>query len=292
MNKKKVNNRGITLVELIVALAILAMLMTAVIMMMSNNSVIYRKTKADITVQTSALETFNALQDSIMQAKEIELTGYKVVTSGTTETVATDTVTYVKPSLAGSGKEGFDKLMVSDGVGGVTYTKVRPTMLKIKYSVEESSSETKAKDNINCVITYYFCRYTEQSQQKCNIYVTRQYDSASGMANDMWPSTVTGWTPASTDAPTSDDRNNFQDYLYTSSLEEITLTVDYESQAIDLDMDFFDKSMNYNTEGVVRVRNSYVMKDMRDRTAIDIPVVSSGEPGDASGGAGSGGSGE
>ena len=109
MKKRQTNNRGVTLVELVVALAVLAMLMVAVIMLMSNNTVIYRKTKADISVQTSAQETYSALQDSIMQAKYIELTGY-------TETDSS-VKTYKKKSLIAEGDDalGFDTLMYRGG---------------------------------------------------------------------------------------------------------------------------------------------------------------------------------
>ena len=283
MKINKGNNRGISLVELLVALAILAMLMTAVIMMMSNNTVVYRKTKADINVQTTAQETYNALQDSIMQAKVIEITGY--------ETNPADLVTYKKASLildSDSNTFGFEKLKIVDSVGNATYKSIHPTRISIKYSVEESD----AKDNKNCTVNYYFCRYLENDVRKCNVYVSRTYDFA-GKIDDVWaaPATEGAWTPASTSEPSQEDRKAYADYLFTSSLQEVTLTVDYEKQSIDMKLNFYDKNMVYNTSGIVSIRNSYVMKEMRDRTAIDITVTETTTGGGSSGsGTGTGGS--
>ena len=276
MKINKGNNRGISLVELLVALAILAMLMTAVIMMMSNNTVVYRKTKADINVQTTAQETYNALQDSIMQAKEIEITGY--------ETNPGVLVTYKKASLITpsdpANTQGFENLKTVDDLGNTTYKSIHPTKVKIKYSVQESD----AKDNKNCTVTYYFCRYLEKDVRKCNVYVTRTYDF-SGKVDDVWtpPSAEDAWTPASTAEPTVDDRKAYEDYLFTSSLQEVTLGVDYERQSIDMKLNFYDKNMVYNTSGIVSIRNSYVMKEMRDRTAIDITVTETTTGGGSSG---------
>ena len=308
MNRRKVNNRGISLIELIIALAVLAMLMTAVIMMMSNNTVIYRKTKADINIQTTAQETFNTLQDSIMQAKEIEISGYVVTNPGTaSESVSTNEVTYKKPSIAktDTAAVGFDTLKVTNASNVTTYTYIRPTKLKIKYSVKA----TDTIDNRNCTVTYYFCRYdnpdydasstkaADNMPTRCNVYVSRVYDSGSTTKNDMWAAPAADasdedkWTPASTAASTAAQRKKYEDYLFTSSLQEITFTVDYESQSIDLDMDFADKSMIYHNGGIVSVRNSYVMKDMRDRKSIDVVVTETTTTGDGTGGATGGESG-
>ena len=227
MNNRKVNNRGITLIELIIALAVLAMLMTAVIMMMSNNSVIYRKTKADINIQTTAQETFNTLQDSIMQAKEITIAGYVVTNPGKEdESVSANEVVYKNPAIArdDTSVTGFDKLKVVNNKKETTYTYIRPTKLQIKYSVKA----TDTLDNSNCVVTYYFCRYENPDYKseepksidnmptRCNVYVTRKYDAGNESLNDMWDETTTSedgeesWTPASTNQPTADQRKTYE----------------------------------------------------------------------------------
>ncbi len=281
MNGRQVKNRGVTLVELMVALAVLAMLMTAVIMLMSNNTVIYRKTKADISVQTSAQETYSTLQDSIMQAKSIELKAY-------TDTDAT-VRTYKKKSAIAPGEAavGFDELMTIDDSGNATYQTVYPVELKVTYSVANSDDI----NNENCVATYYFCRYSdpESGHDKCNMYVTRTYDSGAGKVNSVWPTAAaTEWTPAKQTASSKEDRDKYQDWLYTSAMTEAKLHVDYTTQSFDLILDFWDRGQKYNTSGLVSCRNSYVMKDMRSRTAAKVSITETEGAGGEEGGAGSG----
>lgn len=65
-----------TLIELVVAIAILALLGTAIVGIMGSNTSIFRKNKADIKVQTTAEETYNRITEDIMQAKYIYVEGY------------------------------------------------------------------------------------------------------------------------------------------------------------------------------------------------------------------------
>ena len=273
MKKRQMNNRGVTLVELMVAIAVLAMLMTAVIMLMSNNTVIYRKTKADISVQTSAQETYNAIQDSIMQAKYIEVKAY---------TAADATVrTYKKKSLIVPGETatGFDTLKIAGTGGTNSYTTIFPTKITVKYSVENSDDI----ENKNCTVSYYFCRYPdpESDKQKCNVYVTREYDASVGRNDSKWSPAAPGstdWTPdkqvdTPASQPSKEDRDKYQDYLYTSAMTEAKMTVDYETQSFDLILDFWDRGMKYNQSGIVSCRNSYVTKDLRNRTAAAITIT-------------------
>ena len=69
MNKIN-NDRGISLIEIVIALAIMSLLMTAVVSLMSSNTIVFRKTKSDIEVQNQAEATFNAIADSVHSAKE------------------------------------------------------------------------------------------------------------------------------------------------------------------------------------------------------------------------------
>lgn len=74
--KRLRNNKGISLIEILVALVILALLMTAVISLMMNNNIIFRKTKNDIKVQNQADETFGLISDVFMSAKYVYVEGY------------------------------------------------------------------------------------------------------------------------------------------------------------------------------------------------------------------------
>lgn len=75
MNNLK-SNKGFTLIELIVSIAILALLATAIIGILNSNTVIFRKSKADLSVQNTAQETYQKLSEEIMQAKYVYIEGY------------------------------------------------------------------------------------------------------------------------------------------------------------------------------------------------------------------------
>ena len=69
-------NKGFTLVELIVSIAILAFIILAVGGIMYSNNLIYSKEKADITVQGNAQDVYNKINEDLMQAKHIYIEGY------------------------------------------------------------------------------------------------------------------------------------------------------------------------------------------------------------------------
>ena len=280
MKMRQTNNRGVTLVELMVALAVLAMLMTAVIMLMSNNTVIYKKTKADISVQTTAHETYSAIQDSIMQAKYIELKGYE-------DPLNPVIVTYKKGSLIkpGDAATGFDtlkKVTKSGETTTTTFTRIYPVQLTVVYSVESADN----LENKNCTVTYTFHRYIDpedgmytgrhefrdtKKNQKCNLYVTRTYEDNPAKDSAWTDTTNTSWNPTMQGDSTKANRDTFQEWLYTSALSEAIVQVDSSTQSFDLILDFWDRGQKYNTSGVVSCRNSYVMNDMRSRTAAATP---------------------
>lgn len=73
---KKNNNKGISLVELMVALAVLAVLMVAVIGLMSTYVTIYRNRKSAKAVQDSAEAAFDEIEFTLSQAESITISGY------------------------------------------------------------------------------------------------------------------------------------------------------------------------------------------------------------------------
>ncbi len=85
MKKKRQSNKGFSLVELIIALAILAFLMTAVSAFMGSSVLRNRQAKADLKVSTSAQLVYNEITDCIMQANDIILVGYLIPKSKTVD---------------------------------------------------------------------------------------------------------------------------------------------------------------------------------------------------------------
>lgn len=76
MSRKEQRNSGFSLIELIIALAVLAFLMLAVSSFMGSSVSQTKKEQADVKVQTQAQEVYSLITDSIMQANEILMVGY------------------------------------------------------------------------------------------------------------------------------------------------------------------------------------------------------------------------
>lgn len=76
MTKLKSKNDGFTLIELIIAIAVLAFLMTAISSMMGSSVFANKKAQADMTIQSDAQDTYNKITDTIMQAKDVYIFGY------------------------------------------------------------------------------------------------------------------------------------------------------------------------------------------------------------------------
>lgn len=96
--KRTKNNNGFTLIELIIAIAILAFLMTAVSSFMGSGVLSFKKAKADITVHTSAQDVYDSLTDSIMSANDIIIYGY--LAEGTMSGTASGDVSFTKSGEA------------------------------------------------------------------------------------------------------------------------------------------------------------------------------------------------
>ncbi len=76
METKQKNNSGFTLIELIIAIAVLAFLMTAISSLMGSSVFANKKAQNDLTVQTSAQDVYNKITDTVMQAKKVYVFGY------------------------------------------------------------------------------------------------------------------------------------------------------------------------------------------------------------------------
>lgn len=76
MRIEKQKNSGFSLIELIIAIAVLAFLMLAVSSFMGSSVKQTKKEQTEVKIQTQAQETYSLITDSIMQAQEILIVGY------------------------------------------------------------------------------------------------------------------------------------------------------------------------------------------------------------------------
>ncbi len=282
LNKKK--NKGFTLVELIVACAVLALLITAVVTMMGHESVILKKNEADISVQNSAQETYNEISDIMMQATKIRIVGY--VTKDGSDIVfpkktvgdkygATDNLNLLAFTKKGQEKSSDDKNFEDSGVkmpgdseateevylktvgdSDSQYKKLYLTRIEVDYSVPYDSAfnngvEVEAgTDKDVCSATIIF--------DANKIYITKTYKYMKLL---------------DTTYSTSSSNEERDACLYTSKLNYLKdgartisaaiATVDTENQSISLELKFLDNKMTYNVSGITNVKNSYVFIDAK-----------------------------
>ena len=301
MKRKKFSNRGVTLVELVIALAVLSMLLVAVIMMMSNNSVIYRKTKADINVQTVAQETLDSLQDSLMQAQVVRLTGFTMTKTTTKNEEGKEeikysfgsSVTYKRrardPKLIASKDPDehipaepapYNDLSIYPFVAGPYFEDFEPStdpnkevvicpeVLEIVYSTDNTTNLM----NNTCTVTYYFRRdMSTEMKDVVGLYVTRDYSDDSH-SESRWDSSI-GWKPSDSSEPSKEQLDEAKKYLYTDALKQAYFLFDWEAQSFNIKLSFSDRGMKYETSAVVGIRNSYVLYPMRMRVADDAYLI-------------------
>ena len=78
--KKNKSNNGFTLIELVIAIAMLAFIMTAVSALMGSSILSFRKTRSNISIQNSAQSIYDKMSDDLMQAKRVVIYGYECST--------------------------------------------------------------------------------------------------------------------------------------------------------------------------------------------------------------------
>lgn len=297
MREKKNNNSGFTLIELVVAIAIMALLMAAVCSLMAQNTITYKKTKADISVQNSAQATYDCIADAVMQASSIQIEGYitgnmtaadaAILPFSTTEVGKTDStsLTAVKGMRASdiaaltpaeqAACTDFTNFKLSGGYKNVYVTKmvikysvpIEPaymptgtqqpvtyadgtTKMKMVYTISDGGTNIKVTEDDEdiCTVTFQF--------DGKNMYVGRTYKYMTAK-NDMWAASATDLSP----------------WLYASSLNYmdcngdtvsgVIAQIDAENGSLGIDLLFADKSMSYTTNGMINLRNSYVLKDAK-----------------------------
>ena len=121
---KKLNNKGLTLIELLVSLAILSIFMITVTYFVTTTTKSTKKTKQQITVQQESKEVYETLRDTIMQAScvVINATGLasgnasgSATASGDPDTLVRKTTGFESALSAGTGvqlvsKAAFDTM--------------------------------------------------------------------------------------------------------------------------------------------------------------------------------------
>ncbi len=309
MKQRFKDNSGFSLIELIIAMAILAIMMTAIGSIMGSSVMGHRKSKAEIQIHTSAQETYNQVSDTIMQAKDVVI----VCASPTDAVAATydfsepgklyaDNITagderyYVKdadmkkfiidnPGIYGtfgannSNVYSFSTLdvndtlyvkkliirtsevidptdapdiveaqttqRVKDNLGFATASDASVDLTKVK----EVAGEPVYNINDNVIHTYTF--------EGSNMYYEKKYSFMTDRDDKM--------VTTSEETKAKNLYNSGFSYITTGSAKDVEisacmLNVDAPKGAIGINFQFNDKNMTYTTNGMVNIRNSYILK--------------------------------
>lgn len=80
--KRRINNKGMSLLELVIAMAISAIVIMMIVSFISAAFRVFRKTNDEVNLQMEAQTTINQLSDILMEAKKVEesitVEGYRV----------------------------------------------------------------------------------------------------------------------------------------------------------------------------------------------------------------------
>ena len=286
MSIERKRNKGFTLIELIIAIAMLAFLMTAVSAFMVSGIVNFKKAKADVRVHNSAQENYDLVSDAIMEAKDIYLFGYisgdntlycfvrddsskssgkqedniSNVQSqlGMTDVMGTDTATTKYFSDINTTDVVYIKALVIDTAepiteseyNGLTFTDGKVHNNLANKDVEITAVNTDKYGNMlyneDDTVRHMFVFEDE------NMYYMTKYAYVTSKNDNI------------KDAGTGGKKS---DYLYSSSFEvtdegytNCIAAVDVENGAMSVDFIYSDKNMTYTTKGMIKFRNSYVIK--------------------------------
>ena len=293
MKNKLKSNSGFTLIELIIAIAILAFLMTAVGSMMSSSVLTNRKAQADITVQDAAQLTYNKISDAIMQSKKVFIEGYMLNSGSTTPEFSENgkSVSYsaTKVYLAkkmdphGTKAQNCSKVISELSNHGITGA----SEANIKFFDEITSSDTiyvskrivytsEPITGVSLPVTK--TDYEGQSVTVSELPTTGDPDQADTVVNTFTfidnklylekkylfstgkNDVISDWTDAA--ALEKNLYSNAIGYVTngTLNLSGCLVRVDAKNGSIGVDLNFNDKKMTYTTLGMVNIRNSYVLR--------------------------------
>ena len=228
MLKSKPNNKGFTLVELIITVAIMTLIGLAMVGIMSSNTVVFRKTKSDIDVQNIAQDTFNKISDDIMQAKAVFVetaSNTKYITALNSSYVTTDDqVLYSKFNSVFSGAANDFTAFPATGAKiktiGIAY--VVPT--DSKYADSGYTNPV-----CYCVVKYDFDATNKTIKYSADYYGMDILDCTDTLYNDMLNS------------------------------DGVFCKIDPQGNSINLSMTFEKNNRKFKSEGMVTIRNSYVL---------------------------------
>lgn len=238
---KKTNNQGFSLVELILAIAILAIIMVALASFMGTTTRTYTRTKNDIEVQEKGQQLYDSIADKMMQA-----TCIRIGTSDGSEY-------YSYPSEK---KYEFSGIDDASKVQKISY-------ISIAYERKAGSGEYMAVAD-----TYYYDSANQQLYMKRYLGDTRS-EAVTGSTDIVETDSasvteVPGEKVLKTAVENSATIFGNSDLLVGSNIEEITGYVIPKDNSVYLSVDMKKRSAENVASGIITIRNNYVLKAKKE----------------------------
>ena len=295
--KKNKSNNGFTLIELVIAIAMLAFIMTAVSALMGSSILSFRKTRSNISIQNSAQSIYDKMSDDLMQAKRVVIYGYECSTdldfdnakpgdaaSGTLNRYYYVSDEAARNELMVKGISASDiKVFSGYGSGSTAQapvsssTKIYVEKMIIDISVpidEISAVETGSPSLVSGTRTDHIYggsiklnrigfKPTGDVMYDVNdtLRATYTFDGKDMYLENRY-ALQTGKNDAASGALS--EKNLYADvfnYLdgSTDNITGCVVTVDYANGAIGLELNIYDNNMRHKTSGMVKLRNSDVL---------------------------------
>ncbi len=148
--KQKLNNSGLTLIELIVTIAIIGIFSGVIVTYITSGSSLYRNTSNAVKIQTEAQETFDRLEDIIVNANRTisyDATGHVF-----------NTDSYDK-KLSGADEDGSSSDNTEDNVVNVrdtiTWDQTTKELSYIRYEKSQSGWTSSDPEILATDVTYF-----------------------------------------------------------------------------------------------------------------------------------------
>lgn len=235
---KKKHNQGFSLVELILAIAILAIIMVAIGSFMNSTTRVYNRTKNSIEVAQTSQDLYDLISDKIMQAKEIR------IGRGGEEYAILDTVT----------THSFDEL---------TKEETNVEYICIYYDAAVGTQYGSVID------VYYFHDKKVYLTRQIGVVRSSSYYDNSGETDPDAPKKTSSSDGSEADVSTSMDTcisnikamslTDLEEYLVCENVESFYIYAIPDENALYMQVDVEKKGRESMSEGMVTIRNSYVL---------------------------------
>jgi prepilin-type N-terminal cleavage/methylation domain-containing protein len=278
---KKNYNRGFSLVELLIAMAILGLIMVSIASFMSSTTVTYMKSRDDVALQQDGQEVFDAIADKLMQAKRVrigtEQAEYAILGDSSSVKVGADYsllldtgATIAAPSLGdGSTRNKYAFNALTSGTISDTNNLVYIAVL-----YDTTTTDTVGNPAYGSVVDVYYFKEGKiyLFRTKGEARASSNSDGSVSTATDESMETLDSWMTSCVTTACNKIKNN------TAGLDDNNLlcdTIEYDSDsasrnvsiyalpsdnALYMTMGLKNSKATNAVEGMITIRNSYVLQ--------------------------------